>query len=215
MLLAAGASPKAEEGNGEPSPLAEAAGAGSAECVKILLQAGANPNVISAASKSSLAGALEKESSLYRAVRANSPVCLKLLLEGGADVRYHESRGEAKGIPLLVEATSNNFYGGENQVECVRLLLSAGADIQKDSYGIQPIHEAAQNGLVGVLKLLIGAGADVTALDGSGKTPLQRLEAWIENQKDSPLPDYSHDLQLSRSLELLREAEAKKGKAPR
>jgi ankyrin repeat protein len=64
------------------------------------------------------------------------------------------------------------FFGHE---EMVNYLLAAGGDIQAVSHNamsIQPIHAAAANGNLVILKALLENGADVNAKQAEGYTPL-------------------------------------------
>ena len=64
------------------------------------------------------------------------------------------------------------FFGHE---EMVNYLLAAGADVQvvsQNAMGIHPIHAAAANGNLAILKALLEKGADVNAQQAEGYTPL-------------------------------------------
>lgn len=61
--------------------------------------------------------------------------------------------------------------GDTAQVKSI-LKDTPGAMTQPDSNGITALHHAAFKGRLDVVKLLIGAGADVNAEDNSGGTPL-------------------------------------------
>lgn len=62
------------------------------------------------------------------------------------------------------------------RVEVVELLLQHGADVSLPAHERRttPLHEAAGNGYVRVVKRLLAAGADVNAKWNDGQTPLSR-----------------------------------------
>ena len=75
---------------------------------------------------------------------------------------------EAYGWTPLHEAAD----GGRRKI--VELLLSHGAstEIRSDNFGITPIYLAANNAHVGVVRMLVDAGANINHIDENGRTPL-------------------------------------------
>ena len=68
------------------------------------------------------------------------------------------------------------FFGHEEMVD---YLLAEGADIQavsRNEMGIQPIHAAAANGNLTILKALLEKGADAQATQASGHTALAQAQ---------------------------------------
>ena len=72
---------------------------------------------------------------------------------------------KAPDIPLLEAAMSGN-------IEAVTQHLAAGTDVDAKSFGLTPLHQAAQFGRKKIIELLIAQGADVNAKDNFGRTPL-------------------------------------------
>ncbi len=107
---------------------------------------------------------------LHLAVDRNrNPAVTAALLEVGADVHARQEDGPT---PLHDAATA----------DVVGLLLEAGADIearatylgwrQPNGRNMTPLHVAAKRGNAAVFMALLDAGADPSALDIEGKTPL-------------------------------------------
>ena len=98
-----------------------------------------------------------------------NPAVTAALIEAGADIHARQEDGPT---PLHDAATA----------EVVALLLAAGADTearatywgwrQPNGRDMTPLHVAAKRGNAAVFMALLEAGADSTALDIEGKTPL-------------------------------------------
>ena len=133
----------------------------SPERVKLLLEAGANPNTFDPNFSDS--------KPLINAVfRRSGPEVVKLLLEAGADPNQGRTNGN-----LLIDALNHISITNDTEeydvvanTHTVKLLLEAGADPNKgDEYGT-PLLYAVNRGLgPEVVKLLLKAGADPNKVD--------------------------------------------------
>ncbi|MGN1309765.1 MAG: ankyrin repeat domain-containing protein, partial [Akkermansia sp.] len=147
--------------------LLEAAREGNAECVRQLLDRGAD---IEAKDK-------DGETALIRAAWYGKTEVVSLLLDRGADIEAKDKYGYT---PLIKAAE-------EGKKEVVSLLLDRGADIEaKDEFGYTALIKAAKYGKTKVVSLLLDRGADIEAKDkydytalikavGNGKTEVVRL----------------------------------------
>jgi N-acyl-D-amino-acid deacylase len=114
---------------------------GSADCVKLLLDRGANPNLRNAS------GATPLHWAVPDAAKA------KLLLAAGADANARSTNLQR--TPLLVAAS----YPGSTEV--LRLLLEHGADIHaRDRSGMHALGRAAVSADVDVVRFLVEHGSD-------------------------------------------------------
>ena len=165
LLVEAGAEVNPLPGDGE-SPLLSAAGSISEPAMIVALaEAGAELDVWRPGIHSPYGW-----TPLHLAVAENrNPAIAAALLEAGADVHARQEDGPT---PLHDAATA----------EVVALLLAAGADIearatylgwrQPNGRDMTPLHVAAKRGNAAVFMALLEAGADPSALDVEGKTPL-------------------------------------------
>lgn len=127
------------------------------QIIKMLLKAGANPNV----------GVKEKKiNPLIFAVDSNRLDIIELLLEYGAHVNAVVSGKNTYTTPLL-HAIEKGF------LESVRLLLKGGADIEiQNEKGESPLIVAIKRQPFNFHIALLAAGADVNKRDKKGNTPL-------------------------------------------
>jgi len=183
LLLTAGARVSARTREGV-TPLQLAAINGSAGMLGRLIKSGADPN-----ERLTPAGDMP----LMLAARTGKTDAVRLLVEGGADVNAKENWG---GTTALMWAVA------EGHAEAVRLLIAAGADVNARSHYVAaangrgfegrtpvasraeekveefasgwltPLMFAAREGSVELARILVGAGADVNAMAGDGKTAL-------------------------------------------
>ena len=165
LLMQAGAEVNPPPGSGG-SPLLAAAGSNDDPAMIVaLVEAGAALDVWRPGIHSPYGW-----SPLHLAAYENpNPAITAALIEAGADVHARQGDGPT---PLHDARTA----------EVVALLLEAGADIearatywgwrQPNGRDMTPLHVAAKRGNAAVFMALLEAGADPSALDIEGKTPL-------------------------------------------
>ena len=142
---------KARDARGN-SPLMYAAAIGSLESMRLLLDAGADPNAGNDFTATPLMWC------------AGDAAKVRLLLSKGASVNARSSLGRT---PLLIAAAQ------DGSVEVVRLLIEKGADINaRDKGGSSVLAQAAGANNVEVARLLIARKAEVNTVDEGGYTPL-------------------------------------------
>lgn len=119
---------------------------------KLLLKAGANPNIKNAF----------HFTPLLLAVMSNSRALVELLLNAGADMEVISSDATP-----LVQAIQHGF------TDVVRLLLESGAQVNfAPRRGITPLMIAARQGNVEIMELLLTFGANSNARSDLDYTPL-------------------------------------------
>ncbi|NXH69454.1 ASB3 protein, partial [Hydrobates tethys] len=127
---------------------------GSLESVRVLLEAGADPNEVTT----------EATTALFLAVENGHADIVKFLLQHGANV---EGPHSWSGWNSLHQAS---FQGC---TEIMKILLEKGASKEcKDDFGITPLFVAAQYGKLESLRLLVSHGADVNCQAKDRATPL-------------------------------------------
>jgi uncharacterized protein len=166
------------------TPLQLAATNGNAAMIDRLLKAGAPVNEPLTP---------VRDTALMMAARTGTAAAIRVLLEAGADVNAKETWG---GTTALMWAVS------EGHADAARMLIAAGADVNaKSNYvaaangrgfegrtpvanrsdpkseefasgWLTPLMLAAREGDVELARILVGAGADVNAVAGDGKTAL-------------------------------------------
>jgi uncharacterized protein len=183
LLLRAGArvTPRTREG---VTPLQLAAINGSARMIDRLVKAGADPKAPLTANG---------DTALMMAARTGKTDALRVLLESGAEVNAKESWGGTSALMWAV---------GEGHADAARMLIAAGADVNARSAHVAaangrgfegrtpstnrtdtkaeefasgwltPLMFAARDGNVDLARILVGAGAEVNAAAGDGKTAL-------------------------------------------
>jgi ankyrin repeat protein/predicted aspartyl protease len=150
-LLKAGAAPDGLDTFGR-SPLGQASLAGEAECVKLLLAAGASVNA---------AIAKNKTTPLHLAAWGGHPEIIEQLLAASADPAARDNEGKT---PLHLAA----FLG---RVSAVEALLKARTPVDATSTdGRTPLMLAALNREADIAEKLLAAGADRAAADNGGHT---------------------------------------------
>jgi len=183
LLLTAGARASVRTREGV-TPLQLAAINGSARMLGRLIKSGADPNA-----PLTPAG----DTALMLAARTGKTDAVRLLIEARADVDAKETWG---GTTALMWAVA------EGHAEAASVLIAAGADVNARSHYVAaangrgfegrtpsasrteekveefasgwltPLMFAARDGRLGLARILVGAGADVDAVAGDGKTAL-------------------------------------------
>ena len=143
--------PKARDARGN-SPLMYAAALGTTDVLRLLLDAGADPNA---------ANELGARPLMWCAGDAAK---VKLLLAKGAKVNVRSKLGRT---PLLIAAA----YDGA--VESARLMIEKGADVNaRDESGVTVLNQAANVNNLEVARMLLAKGAKVNIAEYAGFTPL-------------------------------------------
>ena len=150
------------------SPLAVAVSSGSAEAVRLLLDAGADPNF-----------KLDGQGSVLHLASYISGVDeIAALVKAGADVNVVDA---SRHTPLHKAIMFGN-------VENAKCLIDAGAELDvRDEDGNTPLHLAAhavwpklnRETRIACVDLLVSRGADKTIKNNDGDTPLD-LAVWLE-----------------------------------
>lgn len=135
-----------------PIHLHLAAHHGREEVVKLLLEKGADPNVLH-----------DDKAPIHWAAEFGHKAVVELLIEKGGDAEIKDSSG----ITAL-------YYAAVNKNRAVmELLLKNGVDPEsKDKYNRTPLHAAATRGDETLVKLLLDADANTEIKTNDGLTPL-------------------------------------------
>jgi ankyrin repeat protein len=145
------------------------------------------------------------QTALHVAVLADQAECVEVLVnQGKADVNavfdaagVEEGavvEGGLKGLRRRTGSVSRNrsdkrpkhpvsaLHLAHGSVPCTRVLLEFGANVcAKDGHGRTPLHWAATGGHADVVRMLIGAGADVNASSDDGVASLGAAITSVEN----------------------------------
>jgi len=137
-----------------------AAGVGSVDALKLLLDRGADVNATNAFGATALIWA------------AADAAKVRLLVDKGADVNAAAKTGRTAAFIAAMSAPS---------ADIVRLLASKGADLKRlDVFGNTMLNAAAVGNDVDTIRLLVEAGVDVNTPNVNGVTPMLTL-AWYNN----------------------------------
>lgn len=143
--------PAARDARGN-SPLMYAAALGSVESMRLLLEAGADPNTPNNFDATPLMWC------------AGDAAKVRLLLSKGAKV---EARSKLGRTPLMIAAYN------DGAIETAGLLLEKGADVNaRDKGGASVLELAAAANNIELARILIAKGANVNNVDQGGFTPL-------------------------------------------
>jgi ankyrin repeat protein len=167
------------------TPLTFASKLGKCECVKFLIEIGADINITSkgysALEIASINGHIEcikilieksekiipnknyKEKSLINVSIYGKFECLKWLIDNDADINYvSEDDGNT---PLLWASTNGH-------IECVKLLIEKGANVNYSNYGTTALDYASSYGHIECVKYLVEKGANINHVNNAGDTAL-------------------------------------------
>lgn len=130
--------------------------------VGLLLDAGANPNVVTG----------NGMMPLRRALKKSWTTAASKMIDAGADVTVPDEEG----LRPLQRAVRGGFTP-----ELIRKMIAHGADVNAQAPdGTTALHEAAKNGNAGLVIALLELGADETIADNDNRTPA------VLAQKDHP-----------------------------
>jgi len=129
-----------------------AAALGSSDVLRLLLDAGADPNAANMLGATPLMWC------------AGDAVKVKLLLAKGAEVNVRSKPGRT---PLLIAAAY------DRAVESARLMIVKGTDVNaRDAGDVSILNQAANVNNLEVARMLLAKGANVNIADNAGFTPL-------------------------------------------
>jgi len=131
---------------------------GHADCVKVLLSAGARADALHV-----------NFTPMHFAADRGHADCIAVLAGAPSGRGHVDVRTLRSSTPLHVAAAAGHDA-------CVAQLLRVGAHVGAvNDLLLTPLHIAARLGHIGIVKLLVGAGADVAATDYRGMTPLHAV----------------------------------------
>ncbi|MCY3913632.1 MAG: ankyrin repeat domain-containing protein [Chloroflexi bacterium] len=145
----------------EQTPLSLAIERGNQELVRILIEAGADPNV-------RVLPDYEVGSHLAYAVEEGDAAIVTLLLEAGADPNVSDAD---LGAPGYRETPLARAYHND-RADLVRMLVDAGADL--GATGNAMLSAAIINGKAEMVSALVEVGVEVSGRDARGRSMLER-----------------------------------------
>ena len=161
--------------------LLAAASTNKPQCVRLLLDRGANPNL---RSRDGVTPLMEAAQSGRDTVQEQIQV-MQMLLDKGADVNARDQHGNTA-LTRFIGGVSVGDYIGTVDPTVPRFLLSRGAkgNIKSEDgttplqrvIGLEPGFRKEMN--VPIISLLMDYGADVNFTDREGRTPLEANAEW-------------------------------------
>ena len=138
-------------GRGNLTPLHQAILRKRPEAAVILLEAGADPDVLTPGS----------QSSLHLAVERGLVETAQMLLQRGVDTNVRDSQGW----------TALHLAAAKNRIQIVKMMLNHGVDPNYlSAAGGTPLHEAAVSGNEDMIRMLLDADIDPKIVSQTGKT---------------------------------------------
>ena len=169
-------------------PCTRAAWRNGLKSVKVLLGAGADPNVVDR----------EGKTPLHKAAGSGPAEMVLALIEAGADPNARDD----------LESTPLSDLSGEDDFEKAIALLGNGADPNaRSTLGGTPLHSIAFGGSPKAISALIEAGADINARDDLGRTPLAVAKQSAVELKGLTKA-YGSEFDNSKSIDVLLQAGA-------
>ena len=166
MLIQAGAD--VDAGTYIGNPLSDAAEAGHFTCANLLLQHGADPTI-----------ACKFRPILLLAAKAGDLNCVRLLLERGVNVEARGSIADRAYNKAVIERGIAEFLsmlGVPDDHSGIHVTSVPNSELANNYQNVTPLMVAAAEGHLEVVKALIGANADVHAVDDEGNTALTFAE---------------------------------------
>ena len=140
-------------GRSKMTPLHEAIMRKRPESALLILDAGADPNVVTSRSQTAMHLAIDRDLTNVAAA----------IIEVGVDFGVRDSQGW----------TALHLAAAKNRNEITKLLLEGGADVKRlSAAGGTPLHEAAVGANAELIQILLDAGVDPTVVSDHGKSAL-------------------------------------------
>ncbi|CAH0551219.1 unnamed protein product [Brassicogethes aeneus] len=156
-------------GTEKVTPLHLAAEDGDFECVRLLLEAGAEVTLCNH----------KLQTPLHLAALSQCTETMNILIKHGADVNASDIDGRTPLHSSIVKVSRS--------CEGVRLLVNSGANVnKKDIFGYTPLHLAALNEFSHCIMILINHGGDVTLRTNGGSSVL----TFITRKTPDVIPKY-------------------------
>lgn len=169
--LQAGADVPRGDCNSFQIPIFCAASSGSAECVRMLLDRGADPNSRDSSGSTPL-------------MSAGSASVVNTLLVEGADLDAVDEFGK-DAFETVIEESCGTGACGPERFDVAQALVRAGADIERvDQYGKTRLASAAFGHHADAVQFLLKLGARADVRDAEGGTPLHSI-CWQGEYQDS------------------------------